>query len=611
MRKRQRTKRPEIQPVSQFSQTASPERTAGVEQSASLQYGAGSINIAQRAMHAPHALSHNEITMLQRTVGNRSVTQRLQQSAIAPIAPTKRRVPVTAGNAISKEMQQQPAHAPSAPTLGESQRVQRGFFGDVWGGIKKGASAVGNAVGSAASAVGSGIKQGVSAIGSAASAVGSGIKQGVNAVGNAVSSVGSAIADGVKQFGKGFVNLAQRFGQGFVNMATQFGQGFVNLAAKFGKGFVDLASRFGREFVDLAGKLGQGFVRMVSKFGSIALNLAKKFGNIVVDLVNRFGKFCIDLIEKYGSIIINLIKKFGNTLINLIKDFGKIIIDLVRKYGKAFIDLVLTIGKRFIDLVLKYGKIVLKFVAYLGIQLWDKVWGIFHRVVYWFKKLPGRLGRLMHTLWSGVLSLKPWSLSWWESLSKAGTWVNFLEWLGTAVIDLLEVAGVGEMYETLMDFAKFNTRSLSGPEIRKATSVFGGSIEYNLVRVDEHALIGPSWTDREYTSFHIINGWGTMDDHTLIHELAHVWQYDHAGAIYMPQAIHAQNTREGYDYGGAAELQKRKDVGQGFLSFNREQQAQIIADLYYLKNGLPPSSQSHGATAADLPLYEHFGSAVH
>lgn len=241
-------------------------------------------------------------------------------------------------------------------------------------------------------------------------------------------------------------------------------------------------------------------------------------------------------------------------------------------------------------------------VKWVSGQLWSKVKGIFHRVKGWFTKLPGRLKRLFSHLWKGVKSLKPWSLKWWQSLGKAGTWLDFLKWLGTAGIQVLEVAGIGEIYETAADFIKFNTRPLTSAEIAKAKVVFQDSIDYDLVRVDNHALLGPSWTKRAYVSFNTINAWGPLDDHTLIHELTHVWQYQKMGAIYMPKAIHAQKT-EGYEYGGIAELRKRQAAGQGLSSFNLEQQGQITGDYYVLKAG-------GKASAADLATYEHFVNEV-
>lgn len=245
-------------------------------------------------------------------------------------------------------------------------------------------------------------------------------------------------------------------------------------------------------------------------------------------------------------------------------------------------------------------------VSWFGRQLWDKLTGIFGRVAHWVGRLPQRVGRLLTGLWEGIRTLQPWSLAWWEALGRLSTWKQFLAWLGSRLIDLLEIAGIGEVYETVNDFIKFNTRALTGGEVRTANSVFGNSIDFDLVRVDERAVLGPAFTDRAYTSFHTINAWGGLDDDVLIHELTHVWQYEKAGALYMAQALHAQATRGlgAYNYGGVPGLQTAQKKGQGFSSFNREEQAQIMQDFYRIKQGQAPWIGS--GTSADLPLYVRF-----
>lgn len=235
---------------------------------------------------------------------------------------------------------------------------------------------------------------------------------------------------------------------------------------------------------------------------------------------------------------------------------------------------------------------------WVGRQLWSKLKGIFYRVIRWIRFLPARLKRLFSALWNGVKSLKPWSLQWWASLGRLSTWKNFLSWLGETAIYILEAAGIGEVYETIVDILKFNTRELTAAEIAKAKLVFSNSIDYTLVRVDERGLIGPSWTKRAYVSFHTINAWGGLDDHTLIHELTHAWQYEKMGAIYMPLALHAQSA-DGYEYGGIDSLRKRQAEGEGLSSFNLEQQGDIMADYYSGK-------MSGQLTGADLATYEHF-----
>jgi Domain of unknown function (DUF4157) len=244
-------------------------------------------------------------------------------------------------------------------------------------------------------------------------------------------------------------------------------------------------------------------------------------------------------------------------------------------------------------------------IKWVAGQLWDKVTGVFRRIRQWITRLPERVGRLLLGLWEGVKALRPWSLEWWASLGRVSTWLGLLRWLGYRLVELLEIAGIGEAYETAMDFIKFNTRTLEGAEIAMARTVFGDAIDYALVRVDEGAILGPSWNDRAYTSFHTINDWGRTDPDVLIHELTHVWQYEQTGAIYMPQALHAQFWGGGYDYGDVTELQTRKAANQGLGSFNREQQAQILQDFYRLKNG-KQALMGPTATNSDLPLYAWF-----
>jgi hypothetical protein len=226
-------------------------------------------------------------------------------------------------------------------------------------------------------------------------------------------------------------------------------------------------------------------------------------------------------------------------------------------------------------------------ITWVAGQLWDKAVGVVERLVHWLGHLPVRVGRLLIGLWEGVQTLRPWALDWWRSLGSASTGLGLLKWLGTRLIDLIEIIGVGESYETLQDLVKFNTRTLTGTERAAARLVFGTAINLELVRVDEHAVIGPAFSHREYTSFHTINGWGPIAADTLIHELTHVWQYERLGASYMPQALHAQFFGAGYDYGGAPGLTAAKAAGNSFATFNREQQASIVQDFSRLHQGDP------------------------
>jgi hypothetical protein len=226
-------------------------------------------------------------------------------------------------------------------------------------------------------------------------------------------------------------------------------------------------------------------------------------------------------------------------------------------------------------------------VGIVGQRAWDKVDGIFARIGRWIALLPARVRRLLAGLWEGMRCLRPWSPDWWRSLGRRRTWLGVSRWLGCRLVDLLEIAAIGEIYETIVDLLKVNTRALTEAEIRDASSIFGSSLNLRLVRVDRFAVLGPAFSHRDYTSFHTINGWRENRRDVLIHELTHVWQYVRAGAVYMPQALYAQIWGAGYRYGGCDGLCAALAEGAGLTSFNREQQAQIVQDFYRMRQSDP------------------------
>ena len=95
-----------------------------------------------------------------------------------------------------------------------------------------------------------------------------------------------------------------------------------------------------------------------------------------------------------------------------------------------------------------------------------------------------------------------------------------------------------------------------------------------------------------------------MNNSLLIHELVHVWQYQKVGIVYIPRALVAQRSAEGYDYGGAEGLEAARQAGRSLLEFNLEQQADIVSDYYRIREGYPPRWGHAGV--ASLPLYEYF-----
>ena len=168
----------------------------------------------------------------------------------------------------------------------------------------------------------------------------------------------------------------------------------------------------------------------------------------------------------------------------------------------------------------------------------------------------------------------------------------------------MDVFGFPEIYETSADFLKFNSRSMYNWEIELAKSVFGDSINYKRVRIDELSFTGPKQKIFCYVSFYIINSWGTMKNSTLLHELTHVWQFEQMGSVYIPRALKAQFSKMGYNYGGISALRAYREKGKSFLSFNLEQQGDIISDYFMIKDGYQPKWGM--GNRHDLSVYESF-----
>ncbi len=183
---------------------------------------------------------------------------------------------------------------------------------------------------------------------------------------------------------------------------------------------------------------------------------------------------------------------------------------------------------------------------------------------------------------------------------------------GRITVDAVDLSGVPELAETAADLTKFNTRKLTPQEVQVAKSVFGDSINYDLVRIDESARsvaaakeIANGESYRPFTTFHTINTWGAIENSKLIHELTHVWQYEQDGAIYIAEALAAQHSDEKYAYGGIAELEKRLAQGEGLTSFNREQQGKLVEHYYELRT----KGSTQDGTISDpgvLPLFDFF-----
>jgi len=239
---------------------------------------------------------------------------------------------------------------------------------------------------------------------------------------------------------------------------------------------------------------------------------------------------------------------------------------------------------------------------WLRIQIINKYMGLEERFLYWISEFKIRFRRIILLFVHGM----KYSIAYQEGLNDEERKITVFNWLGTLFVYIFELLGLPGFYETISELIKFNTRVLSQKEITLAKSIFGDNLNYELIRWDKKAFFGAKTNKIAYVSFHTINSWGNLRKDIFIHELVHIWQYEQLGAVYIPRALAAQNTKEGYNYGGLDRLKKYEY--KGLSAFNLEQQADIIADYFRIKNNLKP--EWGNATLSDLPIYETYVSEV-
>ena len=235
-----------------------------------------------------------------------------------------------------------------------------------------------------------------------------------------------------------------------------------------------------------------------------------------------------------------------------------------------------------------------------------------HLMVHFLKKFPAIFIRSKDIIWLAPIRFYRLLVHLYKSGNANKRWnelptlqlrmQGMLEYLLKGMIYFLAIFGIAEIYETLCDFFKFNTRPLEEWEILLAQSVFKDTIDYSKVRVDNYAFIGPKQYRFAYVGFNTLNVWGPMQNSLFLHEMTHVYQYQKLGAIYIFDALKAQHSEKGYDYGGAAELKRMIVSGKKFSDFNLEQQGDIVADYFLIKNGYTP--QWGSGNKMDLETYE-------
>ncbi|MGH2572163.1 MAG: hypothetical protein ACRDGU_01515 [Actinomycetota bacterium] len=123
----------------------------------------------------------------------------------------------------------------------------------------------------------------------------------------------------------------------------------------------------------------------------------------------------------------------------------------------------------------------------------------------------------------------------------------------------------------------------------RARSFFGPSIDFSKVKTQVSRLVlGPSgtaWTCNDVIRFKRPRRTDDLPkEATLIHELGHVWEHQSGQAQLLRGLVEQIGRllgRDPYDFGGPDGVKRARTL----TGFNKESQAQIIAEYWKSKNG--------------------------
>jgi len=152
-------------------------------------------------------------------------------------------------------------------------------------------------------------------------------------------------------------------------------------------------------------------------------------------------------------------------------------------------------------------------------------------------------------------------------------------------------------------------RPLFAWEIQEARRVFAGNMDYEIIRIHENAAwlntLNRLGSGLNRIPYDPVPKAITMGNHCLfpgqlyqpfprrgireisrigwlIHELTHVWQYQHMGWRYLILSLRSQFKlkSKAYNFGGEEGLLERLSMGWKLIDFNLEQQGDLARTYY-------------------------------
>lgn len=169
------------------------------------------------------------------------------------------------------------------------------------------------------------------------------------------------------------------------------------------------------------------------------------------------------------------------------------------------------------------------------------------------------------------------------------------------------------------DSASTRSRHLTPDEKTMAREVFRDSLDYEEITITRDSLFAAGAPRTIGNTIHLKSSWGhferdTLDltdqgKETLIHEMAHVWQYQNGGLAYIPLSLISQLRAaiSGGSRDAAYNWREAHAAGLPWEQWNPEQQAAAVEDynrLLRLTQAGSASAEDYNTLATLLPYIE-------
>jgi len=143
---------------------------------------------------------------------------------------------------------------------------------------------------------------------------------------------------------------------------------------------------------------------------------------------------------------------------------------------------------------------------------------------------------------------------------------------------MIDITGILEFIECLVQIIHPKNRFLTDDEKTILRKVYGEEIRYNYLTIDTYRTFMPSKA-LAFVGLNTLFMNTSLSNELLVHETCHCLQYQRYGSVYIIRALLAQNSKEGYEYGGLSFLKKWVHSGN-INQFNYEQMAEVFTHYF-------------------------------